>query len=54
MTEQHERPSDKIARRRYSLPERLKRENTQDDRTFNAAADYRERQRRKKEASESD
>lgn len=56
MAQQHEseRPSDRLAKRRYSLPDRLKPENTQSDSGFSAAADYRERQRKKREAGESD
>lgn len=51
---QHERPSDRLAKRRYSLPDRLKRAKPEG---FSAAADYRERererQRKKREAEES-
>lgn len=50
MTQQPERPSDKIARR-YSLPDHLKRDKPQG---FDPVKDFRERQRRKKEASGSD
>lgn len=50
MTQQRKRPSDEIAKR-YSLPDRLKRAKPEG---FSAAADYRERQRKKREAEESD
>lgn len=51
---QPERPSDRLAKRRYSLPERLKRAKPKD---FNPVFDYRERERerrKKREAGESD